>query len=198
MLRLHKERIDHLDEEKIKRPWAKLPSIRELNVSAKREDRYQDLVDVPIAPLENAFHPKIAFWPYEKRKDIHGAHVEPFNNTIWRRERVQAALLDLLQNTRIAELLTWLPLWGLDRAIGLYIQAKFYQKGIFIGHWMPEPGQIRYIVRPYSLKTVRLLVLVECLLVKQFPQYGYLWNLFFEELHNGIKIKIKKALNRLN
>jgi hypothetical protein len=45
---------------------------------------------------------------------------------------------------------------------------------------------------------VRLLVLVEMLLVKQFPQYGYFWNLFFEEFYNGVKIKIRQIFKKLN
>jgi glycosyltransferase involved in cell wall biosynthesis len=198
MLRLFKEKINYLDEEKIKRPWQQLPSLEQLRIARKREDSHQDLIEVPIAPLENHFDIKVALCPYAKRKDIHGSHVEPFNNTIWKSPAVKEALTEMFQGTRMAELLTWLPLWGLDRAIGLYIQAKFFQTGACIGHWMPEPGQIRYIVRPYSLKTVRLLVLVEMLLVKQFPQYGYFWNLFFEEFYNGVKIKIRQIFKKLN
>jgi glycosyltransferase involved in cell wall biosynthesis len=198
LLRLYKEKIDYLDEKNIKRPWDNLPKIAELNASKRREDKYKDLLEVPIAPLENGFDPKVALWPLAKRKDIHGTHVEPFNNTIWKADLVRESLQEMFQNTRASELLTWLPLWGLDRALGLYIQAKFFESGKILGHWMPEPGQIRYLVRPYSLKTVRLLVLVEALLVKQFPRYGYLWNLFFEEFYNGVKIKIRQTFNMLN
>jgi hypothetical protein len=104
---------------------------------------------------------------------------------------VKEALDDFVRNMRIGEILTWLPLWGFDRALGLFLQAKFFQKDIYIGHWMPEPNQIRYIVKPYSMKSPRILFPSDALLVKRFPQYGYLWNLFFEELYNGIKTKIK-------
>ncbi|HBL10901.1 MAG TPA: glycosyl transferase family A [Cyanobacteria bacterium UBA11162] len=195
LLRLYKEKIDYLDQEKITRPWQDLPDINQLNVSKKRGEKDENLLELPIAPLENPLDIKVALWSYAKRKDIHGAHVEPFNNSIWKTQLVKETLIDLTQTMRLAELLTWLPLWGLDRALGLFIQAKFFQKDSHIGHWMPEPGQIRYIVRPYSLKTIRLLVLTEGLLIKRFPQYGYFWNLFFEELYNGIKTKIRRAIS---
>jgi glycosyltransferase involved in cell wall biosynthesis len=191
LLRLHKEKIDYLDEERIKAPWPELPAINQLNVSRKRQDKYQDLVEVPIAPLDNPFELRLALWPYAKRKDIHGCHLEPFNNTIWKTTLVKEALDDFVRNMRIGEILTWLPLWGFDRALGLFIQGKFFQKDMYIGHWMPEPSQIRYIVRPYSMKSPRILFPSDALLVKRFPQYGYFWNLFFEELYNGIKTKIK-------
>ena len=198
LLRLYKEKIDYLNEEEIKRPCEKLRDIDKLNVSKRRENKLQDLIEVPIAPLDNPFDIKVALWSYVKRKDIHGTHVEPFNNIVWKNELVKDALVDFTQNMRLAELFTWLPLWGFDRALGLFIQAKFFQKGIYIGHWMPEPGQARYIVKPYSLKTSRILVPSDTLLVKRFPQYGYFWNLFFEELYNGIKTKIKKSLGSTN
>jgi hypothetical protein len=191
LLRLYKEKIDYLDEEKIKATWPELPAINQLNVSRKRQDKYQDLVEVPIAPLDNPFELRLALWPYAKRKDIHGCHLEPFNNTIWKTTLVKEALDDFVRNMRIGEILTWLPLWGFDRALGLFIQGKFFQKDMYIGHWMPEPSQIRYIVRPYSMKSPRILFPSDALLVKRFPQYGYFWNLFFEELYNGIKTKIK-------
>jgi hypothetical protein len=148
-------------------------------------------VEVPIAPLDNPFELRLALWPYAKRKDIHGCHLEPFNNNIWKTALVKEALDDFVRNMRIGEILTWLPLWGFDRALGLFLQAKFFQKDIYIGHWMPEPNQIRYIVKPYSMKTPRILFPSDALLVKRFPQYGYFWNLVFEELYNGIKTKIK-------
>ncbi|MGV2390249.1 MAG UNVERIFIED_CONTAM: hypothetical protein LVR29_24310 [Microcystis novacekii LVE1205-3] len=87
--------------------------------------------------------------------------------------------------------------WGFDRALGLFLQAKFFQKDMYIGHWMPEPSQIRYIVRPYSMKTPRILFPSDALLVKRFPQYGYFWNLVFEELYNGIKTKNQKSLESM-
>jgi glycosyltransferase involved in cell wall biosynthesis len=191
LLRLHKGGIDYLDEEKIKAPWPELPAINQLNISRKRQDKYQDLVEVPIAPLDNPFELRLALWPYAKRKDFHGYHLEPFNNNIWKTILVKEALDDFVRNMRIGEILTWLPLWGFDRALGLFLQAKFFQKDMYIGHWMPEPSQIRYIVRPYSMKSPRILFPSDALLVKRFPQYGYFWNLFFEELYNGIKTKIK-------
>ena len=68
LLRLHKEKIDYLDEERIKAPWPELPAINQLNVSRKRQDKYQDLVEVPIAPLDNPFELRLALWPTPKEK----------------------------------------------------------------------------------------------------------------------------------
>jgi hypothetical protein len=168
-----------------------LPDIVQIKTAPKRIEGSEDLIEIPIAPLDNKFEIRLAIFPYGKRKDLHGYHLEPFNNNIWKTEMVKETVTDFSQNTRLAEFLTWLPLWGFDRALGLFIQAKFFQKDLTVGHWMPEPGQIRYIVKPYSMKTPRILFPSDALLAKRFPQYGYFWNLFFEELYNGIKTKIK-------
>ena len=39
LLRLYKEKIDYLDEERIKAPWPELPAINQLNISRKRQDK---------------------------------------------------------------------------------------------------------------------------------------------------------------
>ncbi|NET50633.1 MAG: hypothetical protein F6K09_18465 [Merismopedia sp. SIO2A8] len=57
-----------------------------------------------------------------------------------------------------------------------------------MGHWMPGPEQIRYIVMPQTVrKEFRLMLPADALLVKRFPQFGYLWDLFFEQFWVAVK-----------
>ncbi|MEB3341228.1 glycosyltransferase family 2 protein [Okeania sp.] len=196
VLRLNKKNISYLDEETIKSDWGKLPEISEMEIvkGRNKSDREQTLREIPIAPLENKF--KIsAFWPYTKRTDHKGPHIENFNNKVWRTEMVKKSLFELSNTMKLADPITWLPFWSLDRLLGLFLQAQYYQKDICVGHWLPEPEQIRYISKPYSLKETRVIFPADALLVRKFPQYGYFWNLFFNELYNGLKTTIKKKLS---
>ncbi|MGV2390250.1 MAG UNVERIFIED_CONTAM: glycosyltransferase family 2 protein [Microcystis novacekii LVE1205-3] len=70
LLRLHKGGIDYLDEERIKAPWPELPAINQLNISRKRQDKYQDLVEVPIAPRDNPFELKTSFIAHTPKEKI--------------------------------------------------------------------------------------------------------------------------------
>lgn len=198
VLRLYKIDVDYLADTKIRSDWASIPDISQLKVVKRKASNPEELVlrEFPIAPLENKFNVFLALWPYAKRRDHHGAHIENFNNKVWKTELVKKALADLSQSMRIGDPITWLPSWGFDRLLGLFVQAKFYQKDICIGHWLPAPEQMRYIKKPSSLKEIRSMFPSDALLAKSFPQYGYFWNLFFEELYNGIKTNIKKRLMR--
>lgn len=192
VLRLSKIDVNYDDLENLNKEWSAIPNIEECRIE-KRRPKATDMIlqEVPIAPLDNAFRWSMVFNPYQKRKDHHGPHIENFNNKVWRTSLVKETLADLSVAMRFQNLLTWLPLWGFDRMLGLYLQAKFYQKGITIGHWMPSPEQVRYVWKPTSLKTIRLIFPNDAVLAKRFPQYGYFWNLFMEEFYNGVKTKIK-------
>lgn len=209
VLRLRMAKIDNNDKEWIEQSWKGIPDISQLPVYKKtekeshpfKERNYRGLLEVPIAPLDKRFNIGWLFWPFMERKDQHGMHMENFNNRVWKNDIVQKAILDLLKTTRIAGPLTWMPplLSGFDRTLGLFLQAKFFKRNMTIGHWMPEPEQIRKI--NYSLKTAppRFHILSHILLIKRFPQYGYLWNLFFSTLYGtprmmgkAIKYKILK------
>lgn len=201
VLRLQKAIIDFKDEEKIKREWDKIPNIEQLEVCKKTEEdpypyqqgNYQGLLEVPISPLDNKFEPRYAIWPTTDRKDARGYHFENFNNIVWRNELVQQALPDLAQTTKALGAMTWIPLSGFDRLLGLFVQAKFFHKDAIIGHWMPKPEQIRYIDKPATLKPPRFHVVSDVLLVKRFPQYGYFWNLFLNKLY-GVPRTAAKAV----
>lgn len=198
VLRLRKKTVIEQNQAKIKSEWTPLPSIETLLKTANEDEKdiHQIFRKLPIAPLDNPINFKLALFPYGKRKDMRGKHLEGFNNNIWQTEQVQEAVADFTQNMRLAELFTWLPLWGFDRVLGLFMQAKFFEKESYIGHHMPFPEQIRYIHRSYAVKTPRILFPCDALLVKRFPQYGYFWNLCFEEFYNGVKTKIKYSLSR--
>jgi hypothetical protein len=102
---------------------------------------------------------------------------------VWRNDLVQPALSEFFKSTRILGPIKWIPprcSFGFDRVMSLFIQAKFFKKNIIIGHWMPNTTpQIIKISRPNKAKPARFHVFSHILLVKHFPQYGYLWNLFF-------------------
>lgn len=191
VLRLKKENIDFKDEERIKKEWDEIPDVKQLEVCQKTPDNpypyqqgnYTGLLELPIAPLDNKFDLKYALWPLAGRKDNLGYHFENFNNIVWKNELVQKTLPDLSQATKVLGAIAWIPTSGFDRLLGLFVQAKFYQKDAIIGHWMPKPEQIRYIDKPATLKPPRFHVISDSLLVKQYPHYGYLWNLVLEKLY---------------
>ena len=141
------------------------------------EDKYY-LVENPIAPLENKF----SFRAFQrKRPDLHGRHTENFDKKIWKKTLVKETLLDLSQTMTLIEPLKYIPFWCLDRLFGLYLQAKFFEKDISIGHVLPDPELLRIEDNPpqYS-RLYRWFQLAEFLLVIRFPQYGYFWNLTIE------------------
>jgi hypothetical protein len=209
ILRLQKAVIDISDEEQIKKPWEALPDVTQLEICKKtpenpypyQQGNYKGLLEVPIAPLDKSFDSRYLIWPFLTRKDNEGYHFENFNNIVWKNERVQQMLPDLSQATKLMGAVTWIPSTGFDRLSGLFIQAKFFQKNAIIGHWMPKPEQIRYIDKAPSLKPPRFHVISDVVLVKYFPQYGYLWNLFFSKLYGVpktvgklVKMKLSKKV----
>ncbi|MBD2345332.1 glycosyltransferase family 2 protein [Anabaena subtropica] len=207
VLRLKIQNIPYTDEERIKQAWEPNPDIEQLEICKKTPDNpfpyqkgnYKGLLEVPIAPLDKSIDIRHIIIPWHQRTDQNGIHFENFNNRIWQTARVKPALQELSNAMKITGALTWLPAWSLDRLLGLFVQAKFYEKDIIIGHAPPKPEQIRYIVRDGSLKESRPILLAELLLLKCYPQYGYLWNLIFWQMHTipkswarSVKIKLTK------
>jgi hypothetical protein len=182
VLRLSKIQLNYTDEANIKKAWEDPPELSQLKIARRREGPDSILQEIPIAPLTNKFDYRYLVNPYLARKDMHGAHIENFNNKVWKNEIVQKALAELSQTMRLKGSLSWIPFWNLDRSLGLFVQACSFQEGIIIGHWMPKPEQIRYIIMSQSLKKeFRLMLPSDALLAKRFPQYGYFWNLVFEQ-----------------
>ena len=135
--------------------------------------------------------------PFTKRRDHHGIHMENFVDRIWRTNLVKESISDFIENTKIYGHLRWITSWNLDRALGLYIQSKFYEKGKIIGHWMPEPAQFLKSCYPSEDTHGRNHGASDFLLIKRFPQYGYLWNLAFSQLWNIIKRPFKYLFKKL-
>lgn len=196
VLRLKIQNIHHTEEDRIKQAWEAIPDVSQLEICKKtpenpfpfQKGNYTGLLEVPIAPLDKPLDIRHVVFPWQQRKDQNGIHFENFNNKIWRTTKVNPALYEISQAMNITSALTWLPLWSLDRLLGLFIQAKFYQKDAIIGHAPPKPEQIRYIVRESTLKESRLHLMAEILLVKCYPQYGYLWNLIFWQIYTVPKV----------
>ncbi|MFB2936852.1 glycosyltransferase [Aerosakkonemataceae cyanobacterium BLCC-F154] len=201
ILRLKKENIDFRDQELIRKDWDEILDVRRLEICKKtpenpypyQQGNYKGLLEIPVVPLGKKLDLKFALLPFTGRKDNLGYHFENFNNIVWKNKLVQQALVDLSQTTRLLGAITWIPSSGFDRLLGLFIQAKYYQKDAIIGHCMPKPEQIRYVDKPPELKPPRFHVISDALLVKRYPQYGYLWNLFLEKLY-GVPRTMAKAL----
>ena len=131
---------------------------------------------------------RFLFSPYLNRRGMHGGHIENFNNKVWKTKMVQQTLADMSGVMRIMNALTWVPKWNLDRLLGLFIQGKFFEENKVVGHWMPHPEQIRYIQIPQTAKNeFRLMLPSDALLIKRFPQFGYFWNLCFEQFWIAVK-----------
>ncbi|MEL6223841.1 MAG: glycosyltransferase family 2 protein [Cyanobacteria bacterium J06627_8] len=195
-LRLHVKKVDASHQDGLQASWAPIPDIHQLQTASRRGHDDLVLQEVPIAPLNNPFDIRFLIGPYVKRKDMQGPHIENFNNKVWKRELVHSTLNDIARVMTISYALTWIPQWSLDRMLGLFIQAKFFEKDKLMGHWMPMPEQIRYVCMDQSEKgEFRLILPADALLVKKFPQYGYFWNLFFEQFWVAIKKVSRKCLD---
>ena len=192
-LRLSKQILNFDQATEIYSDWNDLLDIGQMHPakSGRSKDR-SILQEIPIAPLKNRFDMRFIVSPYLGRKGMHGGHVENFNNKVWKTELVQQALADMSGVMSLMNALTWIPKWSLDRLLGLFIQAKFFEEGKIIGHWMPHPAQIRYIQIPQTTKNeFRLMLPSDALLVKRFPQFGYFWNLCFEQFWIAVKKLIR-------
>lgn len=194
VLRLRSRRIDRENTEAIQKPWQPTPDLATLKVARRTEkgEAYLVLQEIPIAPLEKTFDFRYLFWPFLERKDMHGAHIENFNNKVWNNQKVAQILPEISKATQIFGILTWIPTSAFDRLMGLFLQARFYQQDAIIGHWLPRPEQIRFIDKDPALKPPRFHVFSDVLLVKCFPQYGYFWNLFFSKLYG-----VPRALGKM-
>jgi glycosyltransferase involved in cell wall biosynthesis len=205
VFRLKIQNVNYDDEPRIKQDWEPIPEVEQLEICKKtpenpypfQKGNYKGLLEVPIAPLDKSLDIRHIIFPWKKRRDQEGIHFENFNNRVWKTELVKASLQELSEAMKIMGVLTWIPAWSLDRLLGLFVQAKFYQKDIIIGHASPKPEQIRYIVRDSSLKETRLYLMADLLLVKCYYQYGYLWNLIFWQIYTIPRIIGKSVKLRL-
>ncbi|MBD2482910.1 glycosyltransferase family A protein [Planktothrix sp. FACHB-1365] len=188
VLRLAIKNIDYQDEAEIQKEWSAIPNIDQLEVISKtpenpypyQKGNYKDLLAIPIVPLNNKLDILLLINQKRTRKDREGIHFENFNNKVWKTVQVKESLEDFSQTLKLMNALTWIPSWSLDRTLGLFIQAKFYEPEKIMGHALPKPEQIRYILM--QKKGFRIYLSSDILLIKRFPQYAYLWNLIFSQL----------------
>jgi hypothetical protein len=202
VMRLARKNFKFGEKQSLDAPWLNIPSFEKLTtwnkVNKKKTpyDSNNNLLEIPIIPLENKFD---LLCLIRQRKDHHGVHTENFDKKVWKTEMVQAAILDLSHLMIIFGPFKYVPFWCLDRLLGLFIQAKFYQSGKIIGHLLPLPEQIRIEDNPpeYSRKN-RFYVLAEILLLRGFPQYGYFWNLIINHLREALGIAIRAGIPKFN
>lgn len=176
------------DKEEIDSPWEEVPNINDLKGNSL-------FVELPIAPLDNKFDISSLF---KGRKEHKGRHLENFDKKVWRNDIVQESLSEIPSLFRVAGPFKYIPFWCLDRFLGLYIQAKFYEKGKKIGHWLPQQ-LIRIEGNPPEYKqTERFYISMEMLLLKKFARYGYIWNLVLSHIGSIPRIGWQYLVRKLN
>jgi hypothetical protein len=194
MLRLSKKFFDFGDQEIIQLPWTAPRTIDHLKVldlsqSFKLFSSHEYLLEVPIAPLDNALNFVSLL---QGRRDHRGRHVENFDKTIWKNEKVQVALQEIATTMKFGDSIKYVPFWCLDRLLGLILQARFFEPGIIIGHELPLPECLRMEDNPPNYKrTNRYYVFAEVLLLKRFPDKGYFWNLVLSQLKDIPRIYLR-------
>jgi glycosyltransferase involved in cell wall biosynthesis len=186
------------------REWPALPdlsraSVRERDSGSRGEIKERTIYPVPIVPVRRPLDWKMILMPFiYSRTDHKGWHMENFVDRVWRADMARTAVKEFFRATHLAGPFKYVPpacSFGFDRVISLFLQAGFYEEGRIIGYWMP-PGaeQIRKTGKEQRLKPQRFHVLSHFLLVKHYPRYPYLWNLFFEKLYDTPKAIVKRIL----
>jgi hypothetical protein len=204
MMRLSRKEFPYDDKTALESPWSDPIAINDLKTCGKSQgnqklygsnDEY--LLEVPIAPLDNSFDWRCLV---RGRVDHHGTHNENFDKRVWKTSLVQEALKDLLALMNLSGPLKYVPFWALDRLLGLFVQAKFFEKGKVIGYWMPLPEQLRIEDNPPNHKrsVSRLYLFADILLLRRFPHYGYFWNLITDQVKDIPRIGVKVFKEKLD
>jgi hypothetical protein len=166
----------------IDKPWDTLPNIKDIEVrnsdqekTYSEEEKKYTMREIPITP----FNKKLDFLAlFRGRIDEKGPHQENFDKKVWKNELVQEALKGVTSALTIFGPFKYIPFWTADRLMGLSVQARFFEPGKIAGHWLPLPEQLRTEDNPPNqARKNRRYVLAEILLLKQFPGFGYIWNL---------------------
>lgn len=172
----------------IGKTWDSLAKIKDIKVRKRNTekeyseaDKKQTMREIPIVPLERKLD---LFALFRGRRDQNGPHQENFDKKVWKNELVQEALKDIVPTFTLFGPFKYVPFWTADRLMGLSVQAKFFEPGKIVGHWLPFPEQLRTEDNPPNHpRKNRRYELAEILILRQFPGYGYIWNLVV--LHNG-------------
>ncbi|MGB5916600.1 MAG: transposase [Phormidesmis sp.] len=189
VMRLAKDEYAYGDQEALKAPWGELPDdLTALPICRKADGNlrlYEEgyMMEIPIAPMHNRFD-----WGtlWRGRRDHLGPHAENFDKKVWVNAKVQDALQEILKGMTLFGPIKYLPFWCLDRLLGLAVQAKFYDPMYperLIGHKLPAPAQLRVEDNPPEHRRKgRFYIFAEIILLRQFPQYGYIWNLVVHQI----------------
>ncbi|MTJ09789.1 MULTISPECIES: transposase [unclassified Anabaena] len=166
----------------VDKPWGCLNNIKDIEIrkpnsekNYSQEEKEYTMREIPIIPLDN----KPDFLAlFRGRKDHRGPHQENFDKKVWKNELVQETLKGIVPTFTIFGPLKYVPFWTADRLMGLSVQAKFFEPGKIAGHWLSLPEQLRTEDNPpnYPRKNRRY-VLSELSILRQFPGFGYIWNL---------------------
>lgn len=169
-------------------PWTRLKAPNFL--TAGGETAADILREVPIAPLDKNFNFQWLINPFMKRTDYDGPHMENFTNKVWRSDVLKKPISVLSSQMTILGPIRWQPSWSFDRLPSLFIQAFYYKSGMRIGHWMVSDLMVQRGTSVSRKGEYRYILFGDCLLLKKFPQYGYFWNLFFEQFWGAVKMFI--------
>lgn len=190
VMRLATAEYDYGNEAALNAPWLGLPEdLKSIPVCRKADNNlalYEAegrMLEIPVAPMHNRFDPR-CIW--QGRRDHMGPHAENFDKKVWVNAKVQAALAEIMKGLTLAGPIKYLPFWCLDRLLGLALQAKFYdaaQPEQVIGHKLPYPAQLRVEDNPPEYRRRgRFYIFAEIILLRLFPQYGYIWNLIIHQV----------------
>jgi hypothetical protein len=166
----------------INKPWNTLNNIKEIEVRKRdaektysEEEKEYTMREIPIVPLDNKPDLLAVF---RGRRDQRGPHQENFDKKVWKNELVQEALKGVVPTFTLFAPFKYIPFWTADRLMGLSVQTRFFEPGKIAGHWLPLPEQLRTEDNPPSQpRKNRRYVLAEISLLRQFPGFGYIWNL---------------------
>jgi hypothetical protein len=172
--------------------WAPTPRIKNLEVVASGQ-KHLSLLQIPIVPIDKKkLDFRLLF--FGKRKDQYGAHIENSDHRIWKADLLRNAAFDLIKDMNF-KAIKYMPFWCMDRLLSLYVQAKYFKKGIIIGHRIIgsdslEEAQLRVIdIDPLKGRHRRFYVAADALLLRRFPKYAYFWNLVISGIY-GIPYRI--------
>jgi hypothetical protein len=190
VMRLAKAEYVYGDQAALNAPWSDTPKdLTAIPICRKADGNlrfYEEkgyMLEIPIAPMHNPFD-----WGciWRGRRDHLGPHAENFDKKVWINAMVQEALQEILQGFKLVGPVKYLPFWCLDRLLGLALQAKFYdpaQPEQVIGHKLPAPAHLRVEDNPPEYRRRgRFYVFAEVILLRRFPQYGYIWNLVIHQI----------------
>ena len=120
--------------------------------------------------------------------------MENFNNRVWRASLVKDAIPDFIKKFNVCGPLKWVPFWGADWQLSLFIQAKNYKKDMLIGHWLSGPRIImRQMAKPRQINHLFPAVVI---MVRAFPGMGYFWNILFEQFWFSVKAIVRSLFRK--